>query len=74
MSFLYILLIAFLTFACSDNIEKNTVTKEDSSSIEKNSVHSKNIQSKSFTEENISGNSASRISGTPSSSNHLSGQ
>ncbi len=74
MSFLYILLIVFLTFACSDNIEKNTVTKEDSSHIEKKSVHSKNIQSKSFTEENISGNSASRISGTPSSSNHLSGQ
>ena len=74
MSFLYFLLIVFLTFACSDDIKKNNDTKGDSSHNERNLVHSKNIQSKPFTEENISGNSASRISGTPSSSNHLSGQ
>ena len=73
MSFLYFLLIVFLTFACSDDIGKNNDTKGDSSHIERNLVHSKNIQSKPFTEENISGNSISRISGTPSS-HHISGQ
>ena len=73
MSFLYILLIAFLTFACSDNIEIKKAPKKNSLQIEKNLVHSKNIQSKPFTDENISGNSAPRISGTPSS-HHISGQ
>lgn len=73
MSFFYILLVIFLTFSCSEDIEKNKAPKKNPLPIENKSVHSLNTQSKSFTNEHISGSSKPRISGAPSSS-HLSGQ
>ena len=73
MSFFYVLFIAFLTFSCSDNIEKNKASKKNTLPIEKKLLYSQNIQAKQFNDGHISGNSAPRISGTPSSS-HISGQ
>ena len=73
MSYFYILLVAFLTISCSDNIEKNKAPKKNPLPIENKSIHSLNTQSKSFTDEHISGGSKSRVSGAPSSS-HISGQ
>ena len=73
MNFFYILCIVFLTFSCSENIEINKASKKNTLPIEKNLVHSQNIQSKPFPDGHISGSNAPRISGAPSSSN-ISGQ
>jgi len=73
MSFFYILLIVFLTFSCSDNIEKNKASKRNTLPIEEKSVHSQNIQSKFLPDEHISGSREPRISGA-SSTSHISGQ
>ena len=73
MSFFYILFLAFLTFSCSENINKNKASKKNILSVEKKIVHTQNIQSKPFTDGHISGNSAPRVSGA-SSSPHISGQ
>ena len=73
MSFFYILFIVFLTFSCSENIDKNKASKQNTLPVEKKLVHSQNIQSKPFIDGHISGTSTPRVSGA-SSSPHISGQ
>ena len=72
MIFLYIIIIVFLTFSCSENIEKNKVQKNNALHIENKSVDSLNTRSESFSNAHISGSNEPRVSGAPSSS-HISG-